>query len=457
MIKATIVFEKTWESIMAKNPDGSRKYRYIIHEGSSRSSKTFSLLQSYYLYATQHNEKRLSVWRDTKKDCKDTVLKDMRGVYPKLPNYHTSVKFNKTESIFHFANDSTIEIAGTDDEEKIHGFQGDAIWINEPYKVPKETFDQLDMRTSDFVFIDWNPKKAHWIDDLKKNPRTIVIHSTFKDNPFCPPEQKAKILGYQPVKLCDAVTSKKLTEQHARKYDIISNPVELTTKQIKELSRCINNEETNSANEFNWMVYGLGLKSEKPNRIFFWNKITYQDWLQLEAPVYYGVDWGAVDPMGILAAKYYDGGLYLHELNYSSENEIRERLSSTERHQIAGSDEGIITWLFNKLGIPQDAVIICDNNRVMKIRALRNSGWEYAIAARKAPGSIIDGIDGLNSITVYFTQESINIDYEQENYERNIDRYGIVLEEPKDENNHLMDPTRYVYQYLQEEGIIKVI
>lgn len=456
-IKATSIFEKTWNAINARNPDGTRKYRYIIHEGSSRSSKTFSLIQAYYLYASGHNEKRLSVWRDTKKDCKDTVLKDMRGIYPKMPNYHSIVTFNKTESIFQFRNESTIEIAGTDDEEKIHGFQGDAIWINEPYKVPKETFDQLDMRTSDFVFIDWNPKKVHWIDDLKKNKRTLVIHSTFRDNPFCPPEQKSKILGYQPVKLCDAVTSGLLTESIAKKYDIIVNPVDLTPKQIKELSRCINNEDSNSANEFNWMVYGLGLKAEKPNRIFFWDRISYQEWLQIDVPIYYGVDWGAVDPMGILAAKYYDGGLYLHELNYASENEIREKLGPTELHQILGNEEGLITWLFNKLEIPYDATIVCDNNRRTKIIALRDGGWEYAIAAVKPPGSIMDGVDSLNSLKVYYTSESKNLEYEQENYERKVDRYGIVLEEPKDENNHLMDPTRYVLQFLQSQKIVNII
>jgi hypothetical protein len=36
-----------------------------------------------------------------------------------------------------------------------------------------------------------------------------------------------------------------------------------------------------------------------------------------------------------------------------------------------------------------------------------------------------------------------------------VDRYGIVLEEPEDIDNHLMDPSRYIALFLQARGIIK--
>jgi hypothetical protein len=49
-MKATIVFEKIWNAIQEKNEDGSRKYKYIINTGSSRSSKTHSILQTHWLY-----------------------------------------------------------------------------------------------------------------------------------------------------------------------------------------------------------------------------------------------------------------------------------------------------------------------------------------------------------------------------------------------------------------------
>ena len=456
-IKGTIVFQNNWDAIHAVDENGERKYKYIINEGSSRSSKTYSLIDCYDLYARANENKRLTVWRDTKTDCRKTVLVDMLKHHKQTSRYKLGYGFNKTESIFTYDTDSTVEIHGTDDEETVHGLTQDAAWLNEPYKISKDTFDQIDQRTSDFIFLDWNPKKDHWIDDLKKDKRTIVIKSTFRDNPFCPDEQRYKILGYQPIKRCDAVESGLLSFDVAMYYDAEKNELNLTDKQIKELLRCRLNEEKKSANEFNWDVYGLGNKAERPNRIFNFKECSYTDYLKLNVPVYYGVDWGAVDPMGILEVKYYDGALYLHELNYDSENKIKDKLTPTELSQINNHDEGLIKWLFNKLGIDKTRPIICDNNRPSKIIALRRSGFDYAISCRKWQGSVIDGIDLLNSLDVYYTNTSVNLKYENENYSRKIDRHGVVLEEPEDLDNHLCDPARYVAQYLQQEEIIKKI
>src|SRR5689334_21455133 len=167
-IRVTPVFDWNHEAIHATNPDGTRKYRYIINEGSSRSSKTRSIIQNTHKYCCQENGKRVSVWRETKENCRDTVGDDVRRVYPSLP-LAPYIQFNKTEAVYSFPSGSTFELNGTDDAEKIHGYNGHVTWLNEPYQISRESFDQLDMRTEDFFIIDWNPKKAHWIDDLKKN------------------------------------------------------------------------------------------------------------------------------------------------------------------------------------------------------------------------------------------------------------------------------------------------
>ena len=193
VIPATIIGIENWDAIKAVNSEGERKYRYIINEGSSRSSKTISLIDCYDLYARSEKNKRMTVWRDTKVDCKRTILNDTLKRLKSTNRYKKNQDFNKTESVFTYNTGSTFEIHGCDDEETVHGLSQDVAWFNEPYKIPKEVFDQVDQRTADFIFIDWNPKKAHFIDDLKNDSRAIVIHSTFKDNPFCPEEEKVKI------------------------------------------------------------------------------------------------------------------------------------------------------------------------------------------------------------------------------------------------------------------------
>lgn len=456
-MKATIVFAKIWEAVHAVNEDGSRKYKYIKLPGSSRSSKTYSCIDVFHLYARSNRNKRLTVWRDTKTDCKKTVLNDTLKHLRITDRWNEIRSYNKTESIISYPTDSTFEIHGTDDEDTVHGLTQDVAWLNEPYNISREIFDQIDQRTSDFMLIDLNPKKGHWSDDLEKDPRCITIHSTFLDNPFCPDEQRRKILSYQPVSMCRVVSEKILSKDEAIAYDIDKNELNITPGRIKELVRCRENEYKNTANEFNWSVYGLGLKAEKPNRIFRFTEIPDSEYHKLEAPIYNGCDWGDVDPWGILEAKYYDGCLYLHELNYASGNDIRSKLTTTELSQIAGADEGIVKWKFGKLGIPTSRVIVCDNNRPLKIIALREAGWDYAIAASKPQGSIIDGIDLLNNLKVFYTSSSTNLKYEQENYSRKIDRNGVILEEPEDIDNHLIDPARYIALFLQSQGVIKNI
>lgn len=452
----TKVFYKIRAAIHARNPDGSRKYRYILLPGSSRSSKTHSAIQNYYTEAWNQENKRLSVWRNEKKLCKDTVGYDMKNVFPTMPYYSPGlVAYNRAEGIYSFPSGSVIELCGTDDQNKVHGYNGDILWLNEPYDMSLDTFNQLDQRTNEFVVIDLNPKENHWSDDLKKDERTIVIHSTFKDNPYCPREQRIKILSYQPVKLCQIVVDKILPEAEAKEYNITENKLNIPEKLLIELSRCKENERKNSANTFNWMVYGLGIKAEKPNRIFSWEKITEDAYHKIDAVRYYGVDWGVVDPWGILEAKYYDGAMYFHEKNYKSENECKELLTIQELEQVSKAEEGLVKWVFNKLSIPKNAYIVCDTNRPLKIIALHDAGFDYAIAAPKPPGSIIDGINILHNMKCYYTESSTKIGYEQENYSRMVDRYGIVLEEPEDKDNHLMDPARYIALFLSLLGIIK--
>lgn len=450
-LDVTIVWQKNWDAIHAKNPDGTRKYRYIINRGSSRSSKTYSLIDCFDLYARQNRDKRLTVWRDTKTDCRKTVLQDMLRHFKTTARYKVDQEYNKTESIFTYGTSSTFEIHGTDDEETVHGLTQSAAWFNEPYKISRETFDQIDQRTSDFIFIDYNPKKGHWIEDLMKDPRSLVISSTFKDNPFCPEESRAKILSYQPVSACALVLDGHMTENEAMEYDLASNP---HGYDLAELVRCRENHNKNTANAFNWSVYGLGEKAERPNRIFRWDPISPEEYRKLELRTWIGCDWGKVDPWAIIEAKYLDGCLYVRELNYLSENDIRLRMHHTELAQISGDEDGIVTYQFAKIGVAKNIEVVCDSNRPSKIAALRRHGWQ-AFGANKLKGSIIDGIDILHNLQVRFTTDSENIAFEQENYSYDVGNDGAILEEPEDINNHTIDAIRYIALYLHQRGIIK--
>jgi len=458
-LDVTTVWQKNWNAMNdpRRNEDGSRLIKYIINRGTSRSSKTFSIIDCYDMYARSNRNMRMTAWRDTKVDAKDTILNDMERRLRGTKRWEVGFRFNKTDSHLHYNSGSKIEICGADDDVRVHGKTQNIAWLNEPYKIGKYVFNQIDQRC-DLMFIDWNPKEKHWVEDVAKLPNAIEIFSTFQDNPFCPPDQKKKILAYQPVKRYSLVDAGKMTEKEAREYNTDSNLLLLTDSQINELIRCRENELMNTADEYSWSVYGLGERAERPNRIYRWKKCTLAEYLAIDATEYFYSDWGTSDPWAVGGCKYHDGRLFVREINYMSENEIRSRMSSTEAMQVAGDPEsGLATWKFKQFGITTRATIVCDNNRPLKILALRKVGYDYSVAAPKKPGSKLDGISLLSSMEVFYTAESVNIESEQENYSRKTDRYGVVLEEPEDGGDHHCDGIAYVSLWLQKEGIIRKV
>ena len=390
-MKATIVFQKTWEAINAKDENGNRKYKYIIHTGSSRSSKTHSILQTHWLICLTTPNTRVSIWRETKADCKMTILADLKKAVPTFPEYEI-VAFNKTESVYTFPNGSTIEFMGGDEENRVHGFQGNVSHLNEPYKFGEDAFNQIDMRTIDYVIIDWNPKTKHFIDEVSKRDNAIVIHSTFKDNPFIPFEQKKKILSYEPTD-----------------YNIAQN----------------------TASDYLWTVYGLGLKAEKPNRIFKgWKTITDKEFNDLPYPLFYGMDFGLSAPSTLIAMKFDgDQSFFFHEILYKPMNKMNGTLSEE----------------LNNLSIDKRLEIICDSSNEINEtegRKLRNSGYNI-IFALKGKGSVKAGIELLQKKTIYYTKSSTNLEQEYENHSWRVVQ-GFQLDEPEQGNDHAIDACKYV-------------
>jgi len=395
-MQATIVFEKIWDAINAKNPDGSRKYKYIINTGSSRSSKTYSILQTHWIIALSKPNCRISIWRETKADCKMTILADLKKAVTTFPNIEL-VNFNKTESIYTFSNGSTIEFMGGDEENRVHGFQGNVAHLNEPYKFGVDAFNQIDMRCSDYLIIDWNPKNKHWIDELSKRDNAITIHSTFKDNPFIPEEQKNKILSFDP-----------------------SNPY---------------NVEQRTADNYMWQVYGLGLKAEKPNRIFKgWNTLIKSDFYKLPYQSYFGLDFGLSAPTALVEMKFDgDENYFFHERLYCPLNDIKGSLA----------DE------FERLGIEKHKQIICDSGNELnkeEARKLKNAGYNV-INAKKGSGSISAGIETIQKSKIHYTRESYNIENEYENYSWKIWQ-GIQMDVPEENgDDHILDAMKYVISW----------
>ncbi|AGO47356.1 phage terminase large subunit [Cellulophaga phage phi19:1] len=458
-LQVSPVFEKNWNAIHARDENGKRVHKVFVNEGSSRSSKTWSFFQILYLYCISNKRKRVMVLRETAVDCRENVETEfidwMKDPLSRIKSFEKGEitgeqldKFLREEDLtrnvlenkskhhhtFH-QSQSRIVFSGADSVEKIIGKGNDVIWVNEPYKFPEEVMNQLIQRCKDFVLLDWNPKQNHYIDKMKLRSNVIVIHSTFRDNPFCPEEQKQHILSYLPL------SNKFIDCKELDLESLIGTPHDdlekfLDSKGIKgriksDILLANKNEKESTASEYHWSVYGEGKKSEKPNKIFNnWKQIHSTEWLALPYDVFYGMDFGQTNATALGAVKYNDGTFYFHELLYKPERKMNKGL----------------VYELERVGVDKARPLVCDSASPEKILELRRAGFN-AMPAFKNAGSVFSGISFMQRAKICYTNTSINLINEYDEYEWDTDRLGLI-DKPIKVDDHILDAIRYCCSYL---------
>ena len=120
----------------------------------------------------------ISVVSESMPHLKKGCIKDFRDI---LGDEFDDKRFNKTEAQYHYDR-SIIEFFGADESAKVRGPRRNILYINEGNNVPWETARGLDVRTSDFTFVDWNPVSSFWAHEhWLTRPDTAYIHSTYLD------------------------------------------------------------------------------------------------------------------------------------------------------------------------------------------------------------------------------------------------------------------------------------
>lgn len=393
-------------------------------QGGQGAGKTYSVLLLLINHASTQPNKEIYIASKELSKMRITVIKDCINI---LSNIGLRVEVTGTKNgspMIVFPNKSFIQFIGLDQEDIGKGLRSDIVFINEANKINFDTYRELTSR-SKRVIIDFNPNAKFWAHkEILTRDDCDYLQLTFLDNEFLSEQERSEILRYK-----------------EKGYD----------------------KEGNIINQYwanMWRVYGLGEVGQVEGRIYNWKHISYSEFKDINKTSYYGCDWGKVDPFGVVEVKYHDGNLYVHELNYKSENEIEKELSPQQLQVIKKQDsenhEGLVGWLFNNIRVDKSGIISCDSNKPTKIISLRNAGWEYAVSVGKKI-SLEQRISILSGLNVYYTDTSRNLEYEQENYCYDKDRHGVTLEKPIDQDNHLIDATTYAVQKMFDLGVIKSI
>jgi phage terminase large subunit len=185
-LKSTIVFERNYDALY------NNEARFIINEGGSRSSKTYSLCQLIMVYCLQNPQKVVSIIRKTFPALRATAMRDFLEVL-KEAGIYDKTSHNMSEHIYTFPNGSIVEFFSVDDEQKIRGRKRHVAWCNEANELFLDDFTQLNMRTEQKLIFDYNPSDStSWLYELPKD-ESILIKSTYRDNPFLPDSIKRQI------------------------------------------------------------------------------------------------------------------------------------------------------------------------------------------------------------------------------------------------------------------------
>ena len=404
--KPTKAFKKTSKLVKAQD--------LAIIQGGQGAGKTISILMLLIDYVYR-NKVEVTICSAELSKLKGTAINDFVKIL-KDYNIFSAKDWNRSEFIYRFESGGFIEFIGLDKSDVGKGRRREIIFINEANKITLDKFTDITARGQKII-VDFNPDGRFFIHDLATKENLITL--TYLDNEYIPIKERENIENY---------------------YNLGYN------------------EDGSIKNEYyanKWRVYGLGEIGSVEGRIFYWEKISDKSFNEIQSEVYYGVDWGAVDPFAVVEVKYNDGNLYVHEINYEPENSIiKNMLPQTYKEIKARDDEGLVSYLFNKWSLPKDKHYVCDNNRKGKILALRNAGYELAMGVG-AKSKILDRVGYMSQMNIYYTESSKNIEFEQQNYCYSKDRHGNTNEQPDDVNNHTIDAISYAITFLISRGIIK--
>lgn len=356
--------------------------RIIVHQGGSRSGKTYAICQYLiYLLTTRKKKLIITIARKTLPALKGSVFRDFMEIAENVGiSYFAEI--NKADLTFKYKN-HLVEFISLDNEMKVRGRKRTHCFLNEANEFYLEDFNQLSLRTTERMILDFNPSDVlHWIySDICTRDDCDTYITTFEDNAFLDPEIKKEIL--------------RMKEKDADR----------------------------------WRVYGLGERATfKEGQIFDnWQWVDYKKFLDKEhCEVAYGLDFGfSNDPTTIVEVRRKNDRLYVHELLF------RKGLTNQDIF-----DE------IKKLGL-QEEIIICDSAEPKSIEELRRLG-AYCKPSQKGKGSVLNGIQVIKEYEVFASKQSKNLLQEYQYYIWDSNRDGKSINKIKQNGmDHLMDALRY--------------
>lgn len=181
-------------STTAQKKIAKLRRRIRIVQGGTSSSKTFSILPLLINYASTHPNSEISVVSESVPHLKRGVIRDFKKIMQWTGNWKEE-QYNRSSMTYNFVNGSFIEYFSVDNPSKLRGARRHILFVNECNNVDFESYQQLAIRTSKFIYLDFNPTGEFWVNTELENERdTQKVILTYLDNEAAPKAAVDEIL-----------------------------------------------------------------------------------------------------------------------------------------------------------------------------------------------------------------------------------------------------------------------
>lgn len=243
-----------------------KRLRFIA--GGTSASKTISILMILIDYCQTNRFKKVDVMSESYPHLEDGAIKDFREIMLDRGYWKDSC-WNDTKHIYSFETGTKLKFISIDKLGKAHGPRRDILFMNEINNIPYAIYDQLEIRTKEVIWGDWNPTTEFWYyTQIKDKVDHDFLILTYLD-----------CIDVLDQNIIDTIEAKK----HKKNW---------------------------------WRVYGLGLLGEVEGKI-------YNDWKEIDEIPHEaklerrGLDFGYTnDPTVIVDIYKYNGGFIIDEILY---------------------------------------------------------------------------------------------------------------------------------------------
>lgn len=366
--------------------------RIKVIQGGARAGKTIAILIILCDLSFEVKDKIISIVTDSYPNLEKGAMRDWEKLL-KATGRERYYKVNLAKHTWtNLCTNTVVEFFSCDSEDAL-GAGRDYLFINEASRINYKTYDQLALRTTGDIWIDYNPTHEFWVHtELLKRPKGVsFVKVTYLDNEAIP----------EPI----------LEELLAHRGD---------------------------GNNNWWRVYGLGEIGSLEGNV-------YEGWQPVEqipegyVLKRYGVDFGfSNDPTAVVAVYEGEDGSVCLDL----------KLYQTKM---------LTPELVENLKTMPEGLFVCDNARPEIIAELQRNGIRAIgcnkTPGEKMNGKLYN-IELVKRRKVLYTASSTALEREYLTYAwRTKKSTGERLDEPQDGNDHALDATSYAIRDMERKPI----